>query len=118
VIGVLFSGMMNDGVAGLWAIKTCGGVTLVQDPADARFSEMPQGAVDTLPVDHCLPVAGLAPRIGQLRSRARARRGELPRVRTADIRDPHGRPSQHRDPDMDKIGKLSPFTCPSCHGSL
>jgi chemotaxis response regulator CheB len=57
VIGVLLSGINGgDGPAGLWQIKHRGGVTIVQDPANARFPGMPQSAIDDVQVDFVLPV--------------------------------------------------------------
>ena len=57
LIGVLLSGMLDDGTAGLTAIKKCGGVTIVQDPKEAAYPEMPQSALNNLKVDYCLPIA-------------------------------------------------------------
>jgi two-component system chemotaxis response regulator CheB len=118
VIGVLLSGMLNDGSAGLWAIRSCGGTVIVQDPADARFSEMPQNALDALPVDHCLPAARIAPLVAELV------RKPAPGAATFSAPDQlriEAKMATHADHDigeMNRIGKLSPFTCPSCHGSL
>src|SRR5829696_8808862 len=55
VIGVVLSGYLDDGAAGLAAIKSCGGTVLVQDPADASAGEMPQAALNAIDVDHCAP---------------------------------------------------------------
>jgi two-component system chemotaxis response regulator CheB len=119
VVGILLSGMMSDGSAGLWAIKTCGGVTVVQDPADARYSDMPQHAVDTLPVDHCLPVVRIAPLVAELAQQPAPGVGRFQPPEQLRIET---RMASHRDhneiAEMNRIGKLSPFTCPSCHGSL
>lgn len=60
VIGIVLSGMLNDGTAGLIDIKRQGGIALVQDPADALFADMPHSAIKHAQVDHILPVAGLA----------------------------------------------------------
>jgi two-component system chemotaxis response regulator CheB len=54
VIGVLLSGLLSDGAAGLNAIKRCGGVTVVQDPADAISDEMPRRALEATTIDLCV----------------------------------------------------------------
>jgi len=59
VVGVLLSGRGQDGVAGLVAVKECGGISLVQDPAEAEFPSMPQSAMERDHVDAVLPAARL-----------------------------------------------------------
>ena len=51
-IGVLMSGLLDDGVAGLRAIKAKGGVTMVQEPADALFPDLPKNAIKAGAADH------------------------------------------------------------------
>ena len=55
VIGVLLSGRLDDGTAGLRAIKQCGGMAVVQDPEDAAHAEMPRNALAHVDVDCCVP---------------------------------------------------------------
>ena len=57
VAGVILSGVLSDGIAGLWEIKNAGGVTIVQSPDDAQWPQMPQSALQDVPIDHCLPAA-------------------------------------------------------------
>ncbi|MGV7216295.1 chemotaxis protein CheB [Bradyrhizobium sp. UFLA05-112] len=57
VIGVLLSGLLSDGAAGLNAIKRCGGMTVVQDPLDAISDEMPRRALEASTIDLCVPGA-------------------------------------------------------------
>jgi two-component system chemotaxis response regulator CheB len=52
VVGVILSGVLNDGTAGLGEIKRCGGIAIIQDPLEAIFPDMPQGALDKVAVDH------------------------------------------------------------------
>lgn len=61
VIGVILSGQLDDGAAGLQAIKECGGRVLVQDPSTAVEPSMPRSALASVAVDDCLPSREIAP---------------------------------------------------------
>jgi two-component system, chemotaxis family, CheB/CheR fusion protein len=65
-IGVVLSGTASDGTAGLRAIKGEHGITLVQDPQSAKFSGMPQSAIDAGVVDYTLPLPLLAEELVRL----------------------------------------------------
>jgi len=66
VIGVLLSGMLNDGTAGFWEIRKHGGITIVQDPAEATYPSMPDEAMKDVPVHYCLSVAEIGSKLVQL----------------------------------------------------
>ncbi len=66
VAGVVLTGMLDDGTAGLLAIEAAGGVTIIQDPEDAAFPEMPLSALDYLEPDHLAPLAALPALMAQL----------------------------------------------------
>ena len=51
-IGVILTGGLNDGAAGLFEIKRCGGTTIVQEPDDAANPSMPRSALQHVEVDH------------------------------------------------------------------
>lgn len=57
VTGVLLSGALSDGVAGLAAIKRYGGLTVVQNPNEAPFSDMPRAAIAEGVADHSVPLS-------------------------------------------------------------
>jgi two-component system chemotaxis response regulator CheB len=59
-IGIVLTGMLQDGTVGMEAIKRAGGMVMVQDPAEAQFSEMPQSVLQNMEVDYCLPVSELS----------------------------------------------------------
>jgi two-component system chemotaxis response regulator CheB len=60
VTGVILSGYLDDGSAGLWWVKRYGGVAVVQDPKEARFPEMPMAAMDYVKVDYVVGIEGMA----------------------------------------------------------
>ncbi len=65
-VGVLLSGALDDGVAGLWEIKRRGGIVVVQDPSDALFPDMPSNAIQNVSVDYTEPASHLGSLLGRL----------------------------------------------------
>jgi two-component system chemotaxis response regulator CheB len=116
VTGVLLSGLLNDGTSGLIAIRRCGGTTIVQDPIDAAYPDMPRNAIREAGVDHVLPVAELAAMLVRLAHSPRP----PPRPAPDEIRIEAMIAAQELTvmPDEHGLGPLSPFTCPDCHGSI
>ncbi len=111
VIGVVLTGNLDDGTAGLRAVKERGGVAIVQDPADAFAPGMPRSALAAVAVDHCLPLEQIPPLLRRLL--------ELPLDPAAveKVRGPNGGPQ--REDDRPMKGELSThFSCPECRGVL
>ncbi|WP_078061491.1 chemotaxis protein CheB [Legionella saoudiensis] len=52
MIGIILSGTLDDGGAGLRAIKRCGGITIIQDIKDAKYPEMPMNASQAVSMDY------------------------------------------------------------------
>jgi two-component system chemotaxis response regulator CheB len=69
VIGVILTGLLKDGTAGLKAVHDAGGITIVQDPAEAEYPDMPASAMETLPVTFCLRLAEIGPTLDLLARR-------------------------------------------------
>jgi len=65
-IGVILSGTMHDGVAGLLAIRNAGGTTIAQQPEEAQSPEMPIAALETGAVDYCLSIEDIAAKLSEL----------------------------------------------------
>jgi two-component system chemotaxis response regulator CheB len=118
VVGVILSGGLDDGAAGLWAVKTRGGVAIVQDPKEAPLRSMPQAALRRTRVDYCLRVAEIAPALARVAAEPAADARAFP--------VPEGLETETRIAMQDKairegvteLGEPSIFTCPECHGSL
>jgi len=66
VIGVILTGALDDGTAGMAAIKRCGGLAVVQDPREAVFPNMPMNALERVPVDYVTSVLEMAPLLAVL----------------------------------------------------
>ncbi len=66
VAGVVLTGALDDGAAGLWAIKQWGGIAVVQDPREAMFAGMPESALEYVAVDYCVSVEEMGPLLGRL----------------------------------------------------
>jgi two-component system chemotaxis response regulator CheB len=116
VIGVVLTGMLDDGTAGLIAIKKCGGVTVVQDPKDAAYSVMPQSALDNLDVDFCVPIAEMGQLLASLVTKPHGKTKPTPEdVRTeAEIAERVLSDVEQ----VDSLGSQVPYNCPNCGGVL
>jgi len=116
VIGVVLTGMLDDGTAGLIAIKKCGGITIVQDPKDAAYPGMPESVLKNLRVDHCVPVAGMGTLLETLVRKHRGKHKPIP----PDIRT-EAEIAERVLSDVAQVNTLGsqvPYNCPNCGGVL
>jgi two-component system chemotaxis response regulator CheB len=116
VVGVVLSGALDDGSAGLSAVKRCGGVAIAQSPDDARVPDMPESAIRNAAVDHVLPASGIADRIQQLISEAPGPTIEIPRDLALEAQVAETGVSSYEL--NQSLGELSEFTCSECAGPL
>jgi two-component system, chemotaxis family, protein-glutamate methylesterase/glutaminase len=115
-IGVVLTGYLDDGSAGLRALRRCGGIAVVQDPADAEYPDMPRNALEMAPADHVTTVHDLAPLLTDLIGRPAAAARPVPRDITLEA-EMMARGEGDMDV-LDRIGERSVFTCPDCGGVL
>jgi two-component system chemotaxis response regulator CheB len=122
VIGIVLSGDLDDGTSGIWTIKQRGGLAIVQDPAEAEISSMPESAIREVPVDHILPSSDIAGLIASLVQEdidetevAMQDENESTRVRD-EIRI--AAEENALETGIFDLGELTPFTCPECNGVL
>jgi two-component system chemotaxis response regulator CheB len=117
VVGIVLTGMLDDGTAGLLAIKRCGGIAIVQDPDDAEFAEMPQTVLANVEVDHSLPLSDMPPVVSGLISERMTHAVAPP---PADIvLEARIAETGYSDETLtESLGELSVLSCPECGGPL
>lgn len=129
VIGVVLSGLQDDGSAGLYAIKQRGGIAIVQDPRDTMWSEMPKHAVAYASPHYVLRTRDIAPNLIEL-----VQAGEPAMVKKNSRKKSNGKNFKHEAAPSSRLdqptanidvayskegeGIPSVFACPECHGVL
>jgi two-component system, chemotaxis family, protein-glutamate methylesterase/glutaminase len=116
VIGVLLTGYLDDGTAGLIAIHRCGGISVVQDPKDAAYPDMPQNALNNTKIDHCLPLAALGPLLVGLVQQRIPKRVSVPTDIALEAKIAERVLSDVAA--VNELGDQVPFNCPDCGGVL
>ncbi|WFU77006.1 chemotaxis protein CheB [Bradyrhizobium sp. CB2312] len=116
VIGVLLSGLLSDGAAGLNAIKRCGGMAVVQDPADAIADEMPRRGMEATTIDLCVPGAGMGDVLSEL---AREQAGDvLPIPPEIKLEVEIAAGDRIGSDNLVSMADPVALTCPACGGVL
>ncbi len=118
VIGVVLSGVLDDGTAGLLAIKNQGGLAVVQSPDDALYPGMPQNALDNVAVDHSLPVAKIGPLLSRLAAELLAPAAAAPVSPELQLETDMAELELDALQRADRPGNLAGFGCPECGGTL
>jgi two-component system, chemotaxis family, protein-glutamate methylesterase/glutaminase len=114
VIGVVLSGMLRDGSDGLLAIKSQGGIAIVQNPEEAAYPDMPMNALRKVPTDHVVALARIPELLVELT--------KSPVVTRARAPDPLLRFEAEADVgklvELESFAKATSFICPHCGGGM
>jgi len=118
VVAVVLSGALDDGTAGMIAVRTRGGLGIAQDPEDAMYPSMPQHAAEVGGAEHVVPVDKMGVLLGELLAEDVDLTDE---PEPSDLMDTETAMA-NLDPDAvdaeERPGTPSGFGCPSCHGAL
>lgn len=118
VVGVVLTGSLDDGTAGLWTIKQLGGIAIVQDPDDATYPSMPASALRHVKVDYVVPLSEIASTLMHVvRSPVEARQ-RVPLPAEVDVEVDIAKERNAVESGIERIGDPSSFSCPECHGVL
>jgi two-component system chemotaxis response regulator CheB len=118
VIGVILTGDLDDGTAGLWAVKQLGGTAIVQDPADALVPSMPESARKHVRIDHSVALADLPALLTRLVAEDLSEAGGYKVSEPIDIEVNIARHDSPLQAGIEKLGIPSIYACPECHGVL
>jgi two-component system chemotaxis response regulator CheB len=112
--GVVLSGVLDDGTAGLMALKRAGAVTLVQDPGEALYDGMPRSAIEIVVPDVVATAAQLGTRLAELASD----RPPTPTGGGGSSREELLVQVDRGSSDDPQPGDLVGLTCPECNGAI
>ena len=115
-IGIILSGLFEDGTAGMYAIKRCGGICIVQDPKEAEYSDMPKSVLNKIEVDYNLSLEQIPSIIENIKNHPLPH--EIPVPKELRI---EAELTERMMTDINEIKKIadpSDFTCPDCGGGL
>lgn len=120
VIGIVLSGALDDGTAGLWTIKSRGGIAIVQDPDDAEVPSMPQNALQAVEVDYTVPVAEMSILLAKLTTEQvkEVKEPNMEEDKKTGLEVQIAIQDQALEQGILQLGELSPYACPECHGVL
>jgi two-component system chemotaxis response regulator CheB len=116
VIGIIFSGLLDDGTAGMDAIKRSGGICIVQEPEEAQFSDMPLNVLKKVVVDYQARITEIPYILEDILSKPA--RAEVKVPKDIHLEAELTRDTKNNMNNLDKLGTQSAFTCPDCGGSL
>ena len=118
VVGIILSGLLNDGTSGLWSIKRMGGLSIVQ--SDADYPSMPDNALEYVKADYIMPVKEMGALLTSIASRTAAKKRRLRKRETELLKMEViiARQDNAFEMGIINVGELTSFTCPECNGML
>lgn len=116
VISILLTGYLDDGTAGSIVVKRCGGICIVQDPADAQYPDMPQNAINQVDVDHIIPLAEMGGLLYQLLAIKIGKSKPVPK--DILVESEIAKKVLSDLASVNALGDQVPFNCPGCGGVL
>ena len=114
--GVVLTGTLGDGASGLWTIHQAGGITVVQDPNDAAFAEMPLTALNRAKPDHVVALENIPALLTKLAHEPAGEAKAMPRSVKYEVEI--ARTGRSDMDHMDEFGRRSVLACPDCGGVM
>ncbi|MGI8582845.1 MAG: chemotaxis protein CheB [Chitinophagaceae bacterium] len=115
VIGVVLTGLLDDGTTGMLAIKRSGGITIVQDPNEAEYPDMPLSVLNNIEVDYCIPLTAMGEIISGI---TQTTPEEKPAPDDVIIESRIAERVVVDYENVKQLGEKSIYACPDCGGGL
>lgn len=115
VIGVILTGLLNDGTTGMITIKKCGGTTIVQEPTEAEYPDMPLSVIEHMTVDYCISLANIGEVISGI---IQTTPPETPVPDEIRIESEISQKVVIGYDHVKQLGEKSIYACPDCGGGL
>ncbi len=115
-IGIILSGLLDDGTAGMWAIKRSGGTSVVQDPNQAEYPDMPLSVINNMEADHVATLEEMGPLIAEITKLKKGRKKPVPKDIIAESKI--SETTAVGIEEIERIADISVFACPDCGGNL
>ena len=120
VVGVILTGMLDDGTSGMWSVKRLGGVGIIQRPEEAAYPSMPTSVLEYVKIDYILPLSEIAAKLNELANVPIEvlTKAEIPELKMMKTEIEIAAEKNAFENGVLKLGELSPLTCPECNGVL
>lgn len=115
-IGIILTGMLEDGTSGMHAIKSCGGLCLVQNPSEAEYADMPRSVLKRIEVDYMADLVEIPIIVQNILETPLPPQVAIPNELKVEAEITEQLMSDIND--LKKIAQRSDFVCPDCGGGL
>jgi len=115
-IGIILSGLLDDGTSGMWAIKRSGGTCIVQDPNEAEYPDMPLSVINNMEVEHVAALEEIGGIVTSILSKTKGKKKQVPAEIVAESKI--AETTAVGIGVIEKIADVSAFACPDCGGNL
>jgi two-component system chemotaxis response regulator CheB len=115
-IGIILSGLLDDGTSGMWAIKRSGGSCLVQDPDEAEYPDMPLSVINNMEVDHVASLNEIGTFVADIIKHKKNGKKKVPADVIAESKI--AETTAVGIDAIEKLAEVSVFGCPDCGGNL
>lgn len=114
-IGIVLTGMLDDGTTGMDAIIRSGGTSIVQDPNEAEYPDMPLNVLNNMEVDYCIPLSKMGKVISEI---TQTDREEKPAPQDVIVESEIAERVVVDFDNVKAIAEKSIYACPDCGGGL